>query len=282
MGDEVPQMSITGIDSCIQNWLRSRDDNNYIIGKFTDSRSYTDTILILTTSHDYIFLNPGGMPVLKLRNDMLYLYLDKAYDLPDSALIPVQKAVAQILEKCGREFIPISSLVLDQFCDYNSENILIDRVGLNCVLHLVSKYNDKYIISGYDTNESPPLYFAARLPHKVDSYAEAIEALKPASVVTAEKLGIPVLRQGDIFFIATDYTTRDLKTQGATTKDAGIYGTIHTAQKLMQLPNGVVLARGVVTHKPALNGQTRAPDHEPLKLPDGKWYIAARNTVPIQ
>jgi hypothetical protein len=67
------------------------------------------------------------------------------------------------------------------------------------------------------------------------------------------------------------------------TRKRGLYGTAHTADQIAYLPDGTQFARGVVHHDPVniLNEQ-REPDHQPLKLPGRKWYLVARNTVPVQ
>jgi hypothetical protein len=57
-------------------------------------------------------------------------------------------------------------------------------------------------LSSFDRQETTPLYFLCQLPPcKAETYAEAIEALKPDPVVLAESMGRTVERQGDIFAI---------------------------------------------------------------------------------
>jgi hypothetical protein len=71
-------------------------------------------------------------------------------------------------------------------------------------------------ISSFDKQERVPLYFLSQLPYEVGSYDEAIEALAPESVKTARECGRQVVRQGDMFAIPMNVTTRQLKAMGAT------------------------------------------------------------------
>lgn len=61
-----------------------------------------------------------------------------------------------------------------------------------------------------------------------------------------------------------------------------IYGTAHSASELAHV-RGAVYVRGTVRHVPDLEpNRTGAPDHRPLTLTEGRWYLAVRNTVPRQ
>jgi hypothetical protein len=74
-------------------------------------------------------------------------------------------------------------------------------------------------LSGFDENERRPLYFLCELP-KVDvpptTVREAYRDLKPETVKLAEAMGKDVKRQGDIYAIPTELTTRQLRSMGAT------------------------------------------------------------------
>ncbi len=70
-------------------------------------------------------------------------------------------------------------------------------------------------ISSFDRAERVPLYFLSQLPHPVGTVDEAIDALAPESVKTARELGREVVRQGDLFAIPMDVTTRQLRKQSA-------------------------------------------------------------------
>lgn len=74
----------------------------------------------------------------------------------------------------------------------------------------------RYFVSSFDRQESRPLYFLSQLPGPVDTFEEAIESLAPDSVKTARDMGREVVRQGDMFAIPMDITTRELRAMGAT------------------------------------------------------------------
>jgi hypothetical protein len=143
-----------------------------------------------------------------------------------------------------------------------------------------TKKNGVYFISGFDRNERRPSYFFAQLPSKVrpTTLAEAYECLKPESVKAAEMLGVNVKRQGDIFAIElSSVTKRELTKQGATYERMGsLLDTNHVATDVARLPDGTLLARGVLYHQP----RWRRPDHR--RVPLGKqWHVIVKNTVPI-
>lgn len=79
-----------------------------------------------------------------------------------------------------------------------------------------------YFISSFDQQERRPLYFLSQLPGPVSSVDEAIESLAPDSVKTARELGRNVVRQGDMFAIAMDASTRQLKAMGATVEKRSV------------------------------------------------------------
>lgn len=136
------------------------------------------------------------------------------------------------------------------------------------------------LLSGFDMNETRRSYFLCQLPTTAQptTVAEAYEALKPEVVKQAEQAGRNVMRQGDIFAIDTGLTKRELTKMGATYEKRGrVFGTNHVATDLATLPSGVVLARGTLTHAPKF----RAPDHKRVTLPDRRWYICVKNTVPV-
>ena len=149
-----------------------------------------------------------------------------------------------------------------------------------------------YFLSGFDHQESTPLYFFCELPYrsKPKTVAEAYEMLKPDPVKMAEQMGRRVSRQGDIFAIPTRLETKALKAMGARivrrrkpperwkAQDLPyILKTNHTATEVAYLPNGVTMARGVLYHHP----MDREQDHARRKMGDGSaWHIVIKNTVP--
>ena len=268
------------------------------------------------------------------------LALDFAHDVDDRNLEKLRAPIQYVADELGIEYVPMSMAAFSRVSGGYHTIKLIDRDGLNCVFSCESRGESgkaAYFISGYDENEDPPLYFLARLPHSVKSHKEGIEALKPKSVKEAEKLGLSVLRQGDMFFIPTPYRKEDLKIMGATfttellfpkeayvgkrwatyntfsdskedkdfdfyilhdgTKLAvddqgmihwtekrrrGLYGTAHTADQIAFLPDGTQFAKGQVRHDPrSVLDEHRDADHVPLQLPGTKWYLVAKNTVPV-
>jgi hypothetical protein len=149
-----------------------------------------------------------------------------------------------------------------------------------------------YYLSGFDHEESTPLYFFAELPrgHKPTTVAEAYEALKPDPVKLAEQMNRPIFRQGDIFGVPTRLDAKALKAQGARLVRRGsknefrelqlpyVLNTNHTATEVAYLPDGVTLARGTMYHDPS----GRRADHARRRIGDGKtWHIVIKNTVPI-
>ncbi len=179
-------------------------------------------------------------------------------------------------------------------------------VDVNEDMEAVFTLEDRFYLSGYDTQEDPPLYFLCRLPGPADTIDAARESLKPDSVKEALAAGIRVERQGDIFAIQSDMTTKKAllemggdiavgqlkrmitrvikgKAIGPTTfsKNTPIYGTAHTAPQLARLPNGVMLAKEQLIHAPGIIGQHRPRDHGPRALPGKYWWWLTRNTVPI-
>jgi len=74
-------------------------------------------------------------------------------------------------------------------------------------------------LSGFDENERRPLYFLCELPRipvPPTTVREAYRDLMPETVKLAVAMGKDVKRQGDIYAIPTDLTTRQLRRMGAT------------------------------------------------------------------
>ena len=71
-------------------------------------------------------------------------------------------------------------------------------------------------LSSFDYQETRPLYFLAALPRGAgaETVDSAIDALAPRAVHAARARGIPVERQGDVFFIRTALTVEDLERRG--------------------------------------------------------------------
>jgi hypothetical protein len=139
-------------------------------------------------------------------------------------------------------------------------------------------------LSSFDYNERIPLYFLCELPRgKVETVEEAYELLKPRLVKMAEAGGIEVTRQGDIFAVPTELTTKEVRRltphgNGQIVKRPAVLGTNHEPSQVMFATGDRVYARGCLYHAP---GEWRAPDHARRKMGDGKtWHLLMRNTVP--
>lgn len=231
--------------------------------------------------HTFGISGPGGTTLFSRSNvkDGGSMGLDLLYDYPDSYINGIRVPLLEALEKLKVSVIPVSYNALYRLSEMTSETTLrlVDRIGLECVFTTTS---DRYYISGYDRNETPPLYFLARLPGPVKSCAEAIESLKPQSVKLAEAQGLEVLRQGDMFAIATPYTAEDLLKMDAIFPfmPGRLYGTAHIATNAARLPDGTMFGQSSIIHAPT---GTRRADHHPLIFPDDKWYLIVKNTVPV-
>lgn len=144
-------------------------------------------------------------------------------------------------------------------------------------------------LSSFDHQEARPLYFLCELPRGCGArtVVEAYEALKPESVKLAESAGLEPARQGDIFAIPTELTTREVKKltphgKGRIVKRPanGVLGTRHTATEIIFGTEGRVYARGTLYHEPEA---FRDADHARRRMSDGKtWHLLNRNTVPRQ
>lgn len=157
----------------------------------------------------------------------------------------------------------------------------------------------KYYISGFDetSNGRSDGYFLSELPSKPRDIAHAFEILKPRAVKDAEKKGIKILRQGDIFAIPTDLMTIRLKKRGAFEKadryQKNVWGywtqatvtvvdypsllnTSHVATEVIRTPKQIY-ARGIIRHRPTEFGRS-LPEHRNIKL-GNKWHRIYRNTA---
>jgi hypothetical protein len=176
-------------------------------------------------------------------------------------------------------------------------------------------YDTAYFLSAFDDQErNNGLYFLAQLhpaamPTTVE---EAFTSLKPGMVRFAEKMGVPVTRQGDVFAVPVDFTAADLKALGATRPGLGeqeqhyvdymrkrehnvtrfpgmgktenfVLGVNHTATDVMVL-DGRTYARGTLRHKRPVQtwqGVVFTAEHRYQTMGDGKtWHQVVKNTVP--
>lgn len=160
-------------------------------------------------------------------------------------------------------------------------DVLRDPERPYMILDRTFEERESFFLSAFDDQETRPLYFLAQLPGPAETVAEALESLKPEIATDVENY----TRQGDIFAVPSDLTTRQLRKLGATIAkrttaphaEVALVGTDHTATEVATLPDGSQFARGLLYH----DVWPRERDHARRKMHDGKtWHRIARNTVP--
>jgi hypothetical protein len=150
------------------------------------------------------------------------------------------------------------------------------------ILGAVLLENDgKFYLSGMDENEKVRRsYFLCQLPKAVKTVTEAYDSLQPDEVKQALADGLPVKRQGDIFFVPSKLKTIDIKNNHTSLNEVGkalsspwpmLYDTNHMARE-GRLFFGDWFVRGSVRHIPA----HRKPDHSPINLGE-VWHVAVKN-----
>jgi len=153
---------------------------------------------------------------------------------------------------------------------------VVHQEGWEAVFRVEDNGHEHYYLSAFDRQETPPLYFLCQLPGKVDTIADAREALKPESVRRALAEGLSVKRQGDLFAIETGFSKSDLTSMGARfVPQLKLYGTNHVSEGAV-LPNGLQLAFNGMRHSP----ENRPVDHAPVVW--AGWRYIMKNTVPVQ
>jgi hypothetical protein len=146
-------------------------------------------------------------------------------------------------------------------------------------------YRTATFLSAFDENETRPMYFLAQLPDSAApaTVAEALETLKPPEVTEAEAAGVAVQRQGDVFAIPLETTTRRVRAEAVNheiSHAAYVLSVNHTATESVITADGRTLARGILRHRPREYG--RRPEHRNVKMGDGKtWHRLVKNTVPM-
>lgn len=140
-------------------------------------------------------------------------------------------------------------------------------------------------LSAFDHQERNLHYFLAQLPEtSASTVDDAFTALRPELVIAAERHGVATTRQGDIFAVPTEFTTRDLKAKTAAVhvKAGRLLGTSHTATEVITTATGT-FARGILTHRPEADrwGNARRAEHRRQPMADRKtWHLIVKNTVP--
>lgn len=88
------------------------------------------------------------------------------------------------------------------------------RLG-DCLFSATRNGKRARFLSSFDYEEPRPMYFLVQVPRGAgDTVESAIDALAPRAVWAARARDIPVYRQGDIFFVETRLTDRDLDLRG--------------------------------------------------------------------
>lgn len=127
-----------------------------------------------------------------------------------------------------------------------------------------------FYLSSIDENEPWHMrsYFLCQLKHEVDSIAKAYESLMPHTIRELNEKGEPYLRQGEWFFLPTEFKTRHLPRP--TMHHVRLLDTSHYATELRTNKN--LYVRGTIRHRP----QNRRPQHRILRLED-VWHQAEKN-----
>lgn len=235
-----------------------------------------------TNSARRLVTSAGGYNLLiQNANSDIQLNLSRAVSLEKRTEDSYRDQAAAVMESMGIPFIPIAEA--STFRLNAPTRKLVHRQGYEAVFSVVKGEQTEFYLSAYDTQESPPLYFLCQLPRPVATVDEAREALKPDSVLRAEKAGLEVKRQGDLFAIASSLTDDQLRDAGGkifpdpiVEETLDLYGTNHQATRTCVMPSGLTLGSGRLVHVP----RGRPPDHHPCTLSDGWWFIA-KNAVPI-
>lgn len=134
-----------------------------------------------------------------------------------------------------------------------------------------------WFLSAFDHQETNQHYFLCQLPGPAVSVKDALEVLRPQEVKDADRHGLTVTRQGDVFAVPAPISTREVRKLGESQRMAQLLGTSHIATEVVDTGD-VLYARGILRHRP---GFGRAPEHRAQKMLDGKtWHVIVRNTVP--
>lgn len=252
-----------------------RQIRNFLQGKMYPTQGPLADIRPGWAGGDYLRLCGSGYMALLRVDGTNLMSLDNGILLQDDEEEHWRHRITRLAAEVGAQVIPVSLQAFRKL--HGRYPKLVHRKWNEAVFTTWHDGEQLYWLSGYDTQEHPPLYFLCGLPHPVSSVEEARRALKPASVVAAEAAGRKVLRQGDLFAIETDFTEADVHRMGKVSMQKPLYGTAHYATWVCELPDGVMLASDAIVHKP----QFRDPDHKVLEL-GGRWWVVARNTVPVR
>lgn len=131
-----------------------------------------------------------------------------------------------------------------------------------------------YILSGIDdTGKGIHVYFMTELVGTPQTVDEAFECMKPEEVKIAEAKGLDVRRQGEWFFVKSDWDYDGKGEKDYMLKDPDGDKGHHKVSEGLLMADGSQQVRGIVKH---ING-----DHKQVKLYDDvkhkEWYLAYHN-----
>jgi hypothetical protein len=139
---------------------------------------------------------------------------------------------------------------------------------------MLFQVGDKIFLMDIDRNEIKHgifNLFLSEIPTPVTTIKEAYEALKPDMVKQAESQGIPVLRQGEWFFIPTNIEAIPVKDRHETLQRAELKAGDNRPNyaELHAIVNDTLIVKGVVSHS--------GREHKDITL--NSWHIPVPNTA---
>lgn len=135
-----------------------------------------------------------------------------------------------------------------------------------------------YFLSGYDMQEPGLSYFFCEIDPTAEpqTISDAYRALRPRSVVLADRQQKKVKRQGDMFFIRMEKGWTPLQEP----REAYLHKSNHYAlsvSKNLRSNDGLTYVQGDVMHRP----DGRPADHRKLRLGTDYWWLCVPNAVPV-
>lgn len=170
----------------------------------------------------------------------------------------------------------------------SSQGDIMERGTWHVLGATLIRSGDRYYLCSLDEGR----YFVSELAAPAASVDEAFEGLKPDAVRTAERDGLPVVRQGEWFFLPTGLDDGAMARELGTTK-AGLArkakrdglprqrndSNVHDVKQVVT-EDGRRFARGRVFHRsPGFRGETGTltREHKTINLGD-RWHLVVANT----
>jgi hypothetical protein len=279
--------------------IRYDDDKIFLINgdrySHTTDRHQSEVRAAIANRNEYLDYKTLTIPFTALRRGYNVYTLEWVHF--KVIAVGQEKEICECLT-CGIDFPDYNTLYLHRINNYapSHETHYFHQLAPSIFSAIFNEEDGpKYFISAFDETSSHNSdgYFLSQLPAKPRDIAHAYEMLKPKEVKVAEKLGVKVLRQGDIFAIPTIHDTRSLK-KNAHYEKGGMeehyyWGTMYKRLDYPRLLNtshvvsemvvkgDKVYARGTLRHRPSEFGRTR-PEHRNISL-GKKWHRIVRNTA---